>query len=88
MADGDRVLNGRFDYRRIVDIARLPMICVYEKPTDYPDKYVARLWDGQYPTRLVAVADTLDDIKEKIPPNMVLIPRVEKDDPTIIGSWL
>lgn len=84
----DRIISDRFDYARLQRQARLPMICVYSHPSDYPDNFVARLWDANKPTRLVALADTLEEIREKIPPNMTRLPRQSNDDPCIVEVWI
>lgn len=85
----DREIAGAFDYARISKVAKLlPMICLYDHPTDYPDKYVARVWDGNNPTRLIALADTPEEIRATIPSNMTRLPRTEKDDPCIMEVWI
>ncbi|MCD8308915.1 MAG: hypothetical protein LUD19_03590 [Clostridia bacterium] len=89
MADQDRIITGAFDYLKIEKAARImPMITIYEHPDDYPDKYVARVWDANEPTRLVALADTLDEIRKAIPPNMVPIQKGHADDPCIVELWI
>ena len=37
----DIILNGAFDPARIRKTAQVPIICIYEHPSDYPDKFVA-----------------------------------------------
>ena len=51
-----------FRWEQIRAAAKVPLICVYENPADYPGKYVARLWDLQRPTGFVMVADSLEDV--------------------------
>lgn len=85
----DKEIIGVFDYTKISRIARtMPMITIYNRPTDYPDKYVARLWDCNVPTHLVATADTLEEIRTTIPPNMTQLPHMAGDDPCIVEVWL
>lgn len=84
----DRIVN-RFDYARIAKATVIPLIAVYQRPTDYPDKYVARLWDAGRPTNTVALADDYDGILETIPTGqMVSMGRGEKDDPAIVEVWI
>jgi len=64
-----------FDYEKSAKQARIPLICVYDHPTDYPDKFIARLWDCSTPTNIIATADTLDELRAKIPDCMVRIDR-------------
>ena len=84
----DRIVGGAFDYIRLTKTARMPMICIYDHPTDYPSSYVARVWDANYPTHLVALADTLEEIRAKIPPNMTKLPPMKEDDPVIVEVWI
>lgn len=84
----DRVVS-RFNYARLVSTTTLPIIAVYKHPEDYPDKYVARAFDLQQPTNLVAVADDYDGILGAIPTgDMVRLERSEKDDPAIVETWI
>jgi hypothetical protein len=62
----------------IYDVAKLPLIAVYEHPKDWPDKYVARLWDvvkKPHPTRYMVLGEHLKEIRDKIPQSMSLITR-------------
>lgn len=65
-----------------------PLITVYYNTTDYPDKYVARLWNMNKPTEKLAIADTLEDIRKAIPKEMVLCKRREEDDPVIVEVYI
>ena len=70
-------------------LSSVPIISVYRKPKDYPDKYVARLWDiNNKPTTFVVIADTLERVRELIPRSMVCIPPSEKDDPVIVEVYI
>ena len=61
----------------------VPMIVVYKKPTDFPEKYVARLFDIDKATAYIVIADSMEEIKEKIPPNFINIGRNIEDDVVI-----
>lgn len=65
-----------------------PNFAVTYNPGDFPGKYCARLFDGQQPTRLVAVKETLEEIRATIPPHFLRVPRQRNDDPVIIETWL
>jgi hypothetical protein len=82
----DRIVS-RFNYARMTETTTLPIITVYARPEDYPDKFVARLFDLDKPTNLAAVADTYEEIMEAIPPQMSRIARSENDDPCIVETW-
>ena len=85
----DRVISDAFDYSKISRAVRtMPMITIYDHPTDYPDSFVARVWDCNTPTHLIALADTLEAIRATIPPNMTCLPHMEGDDPCIVEVWL
>ena len=51
----DRIVK-RFDYNRLVRQTTMPIITIFNSPTDYPGKYVARVFDVGKPTNLAAVA--------------------------------
>lgn len=65
-----------------------PMIVVYEDPKDYPGLFVARLFDGRKSTHLIALADTLEDIREAKPERMRIVKRIEQDSLQIVEAWL
>ena len=66
----------------------MPMVVIYEKPVDYPDKYVARLWDVKGPTRRIVLADTLIEARKAIPFGMVKFDRFRNDDPCVTETWI
>ncbi len=84
----DIILNGAFDPARIRKTAQVPIICIYEHPSDYPDKFVARLYDLTHPTRYVVLTDTLEEARKAVPGEMFCFPRDQKDDPVIVESYL
>lgn len=65
-----------------------PLFAVYYDTKDYPGKYCARLFDGQQPTRLLVVKDTLDAVRSAIPPWFWRVPRKATDDQKILETWL
>jgi endonuclease V-like protein UPF0215 family len=87
MESEDKVVK-TFDIHRIAKSTRFPLICIYKNPADYPGKYVARLWDVDKPTNLVAIAESLEEIRETKPPEMVIMQRQPNDDPVIIETWI
>lgn len=83
------MITGEFDYAKISRVVRMmPMIAIYNRPTDYPEKYVARVWDCDTPTHLIAIADTLEGIRATIPPNMTCLPHMAGDDHCIVEVWI
>lgn len=73
-----------------VDISdmKAPIITIFKNPKDYPDKYVARLFDLEKPTNVFMLSDNYKDLRVKIPRHMHRFPRDERDDPVIVESWL
>lgn len=67
---------------------RMPIIAIYERPKDYPDKYVARVFDIDRPTFLAVTADTLEEIRGCVPEGMHRVPRSEFDAEGIVESWI
>ncbi len=80
----------RFYYSEMLRKVRLmPMIVIYDHPTDYPNHYVARVWDIDKPTGMMIAANTLEEIRESIPrKHMKCIGRRPEDDPHIVEVWI
>ena len=81
-----------FDFKSQIDYSRfdLPMIIVYSHPSDFPDKFVARLFDLQRPTPYIAIADSLSDIRNIIPypGRFHKMPRSKYDAPSITEVYM
>lgn len=65
-----------------------PLIMVYKDPEDYPGKFVARLYNGRQGTHLIALADTLEEIRGAKPDCMSIIKRLESDPDKVAETWL
>ena len=83
----DRIVAA-FDARKIAVSTSFPVICVYDGPTDYPGRYIARLWDMGRPTHIIAQADTLEELRLAKPEGMIAMPRSAGDDPIIVETWI
>jgi len=66
----------------------LPIITVYYNPTDYPDKYIARLFLTDKLTNLIVMGDTLEEIRKVIPSHMTRLAPTKRDHPVIVEVWL
>lgn len=65
------------------------ILVVYNKPTDFPNKYVVRRWWNDVPeNQLVCITDTLEGALMRIPKNSVRIERDPSDDPSIYCSFI
>lgn len=71
---------------------KLPLITVYEKPTDFPDAFVARVWDGvgAKATNIIITRPSLQEIQEDIKAAgfTVKFPRAEDDEIHIVETWM
>lgn len=70
---------------------RQPIICVFRRPKDYPNKCVARLFDGTKPTNTVITRDTVDEIREDIVrcfPDKLPFARCKEDHKSVVESWI
>ncbi|MBT9644926.1 hypothetical protein GPK69_03620 [Roseburia inulinivorans] len=67
------------------------IICVFNKPDDYPDKYVARLFEGTAPTNIIITRNTVEEIREDITrrfPAMLPFARNKEDHKSVVESWI
>lgn len=69
-------------------VHQMPVIVLYDKPNDYPDAVIARLFDASVPTRFIAKGRTLEEVRRAIPHGMSYIQRDEHDSKTIIGCFV
>lgn len=68
-----------------------PIICVYSHPADYPDKYVARIFDGVMPTDTIIIRDTVDELREDISkrfPDKLPFAAGQEDHKSVVESWI
>lgn len=94
------VIVNCFDYKAIAQkahrINKLPSIVCYERPADFPKKFVARLFylgNKTITTNVVVTGDTYEELLEKINPvldylGMVRFNRAPGDDNCIMEVWL
>ena len=73
-----------------LNIFHFPQIAIYNKPEDYPDKSVARVFDGGQPTNVVMVADDPETLRADIRKytNLVWFTRGKEDVPVLVGVYL
>jgi hypothetical protein len=64
---------------------------VYWNPSDFPGKFVVRRWTvttfEPEPKEIIAISPSLDEVREKIPPNLHCEKRWRGDDPAILEVW-
>jgi hypothetical protein len=71
----------------------LRMWSVYRHPRDYPDKFVARLFEvdaaGSRATGSIVIAEKLERLQdEMMQMGLVKLMRSPGDDPVIVETWL
>jgi len=66
----------------------LSLWTVYDSPSDYPGRFVARRFELNRPTRLVLVASSLEGVRRLLPPGLYCLPRLPGDEPHIVEVWL
>lgn len=74
---------------------QLPVLVVFDRPSDYPDHVVLRRTDvtmhGVLTRRSAALFDSLDEARAWIAatyPQLTLVPRSPYDHEAIVESWL
>ena len=68
-----------------------PIICVYSHPADYPEKCVARIFDGTAPTDTRITRDTVDELREDISkrfPDKLPFAASQEDYKSVVESWI
>lgn len=73
-----------------LSILQLPQVAVFNRPKDYPDKAVARVFDSGCPTNIAMVADDPEVLKEDIRKNTTLMwfPRGKDDHESVVGVYM
>lgn len=65
---------------------------IFERPTDFPNGFIARLFtvtpEGGRPTPACYTGDTLEEVRSKIPRGLVNLGRQPEDDSKIVESWI
>ena len=84
----DDIYLARFDYEELTEQAAIPVIIVTANQDDYPQRYIARLWDMSVPTstQYMALEDTLEELRKTIPAEMSRLPAAPDD--SIVEAWL
>lgn len=67
----------------------LPIWVVYDHPTDWPEHYVARLWEGEQPTEHIVLTTDLTLLRRHLDAQgLYCLGRSDGDDPKIVEIWL
>ena len=61
-------INKKVDSLNLVDLSdmKFPIVVVYNRPLDFPDKIIARVWEGSInkPTNVYCEYDNIDDCRK------------------------
>lgn len=73
-----------------LSVLQLPQVAVYNRPDNYPDKAVARVFDNGKPTNIIMLADNPNDLRWDIRKytKLVWFPRGKEDVPALVGVYL
>lgn len=75
-------------YRRTLAAGFVPMFVIYDKPKDFPEHIVVRLWSAAKPTPYAWKFGNVDDARDAIPARLSCIPRHIHDETQIVETWL
>jgi len=70
---------------------KVPVIAVFESPVDYPEKCVARLFDGANATNIVLLRETVEELRLDIHcnfPGMIPFGRGAEDVVSLVECWI
>lgn len=66
----------------------LPLIAVFEHPRDYPEKIVARIFDGERPSNTILLKDKITDMMAELATTSMVWMPPHKDDPSNLIGWM
>lgn len=70
-----------------IDPFDIPIIVIYDSPSDFKGKFVGRLFIGEA-TEFHVVKDTLSEVRNAVPDSFFRMERSEQDDPVIVEVWI
>ena len=76
-----------------LELGLLTIITIYNSPTDYPNKFVSRMFvldknNRVVRTRYIILGKTLEEVREKAIINRASIETSKLDDDCIVESWI
>lgn len=76
---------------RQIDLSEITMaiFAVYDRPVDYPDHCVARLFDVDKPTNIVIKRSTVKEMQGYFRQTALMFhPRDNGDPGNLVGTWM
>ena len=68
-------------------MTEVPIYVIYKNPKDHPGKYVARKFILDKPTEECFIANSLEEVRAKLPKGLTCFDRDPSDDKCIVESW-
>lgn len=65
-----------------------PLFVIYEKPEDYPEHFICRVFVLDHPTPYILKKNRYGEILQALPPGLTFIPADRNDNPNIKGSFI
>jgi len=81
------IIVDTFKTGNVLSVA-MPIVVIYKNPSDFPNKFVARVWEVNKPTRIAMLKDSLEEIHSNLPEGLIHFERDLDDDPCIVETWL
>lgn len=73
----------------VMGAGRLPMFTIYASPSDYPDMYVARMFDLDKPTATAFASSNVENVRGVMRAlGLHQKPRDPIDDAVILETWI
>lgn len=77
----------------IIDVVtgKLCVWTIFNKPLDYPNHVVARMFVMDKPTNTMLLCDSVDEAREilhRLYSDLYCLPRSQGDEPAIVETWL
>ena len=79
---------------RLVDFSDMvvPLVVIYNRPEDFPDRIVARVWEGSInrPTNICCLYPDVDGSRKDLQAAgfELLMVRDLRDEPCIVETWI
>ena len=68
---------------------KMPLAVIYERPIDFPNHFVVRIFDVNIPTDIVYLSENLEDCRKEISEIglQVCFGRSKEDHKCIVETW-
>lgn len=68
---------------------RMPISAVYDRPADYPEHCIARLFDVDKPTNVILRRSTVKEMQRYFRQTTLMFHPRDKGDPeNLVGTWM